>query len=196
MHVPVNMKKNFENLNNSKTLGTNNKRVSRTVSDLMRRLPILQQLNSSQATLVKLTPAWSKWLNHAVTEEKLSVDCIKGAQLGSIQHNTLTLNCSNAIVASQIKQQQQNLLDSIRHDGFTEIEKLTIRIKPSAHQYSMSKKADQQTKEDTTDYAIVSNTQRKLSSNSLQAIENCQKLVTNESLATSLAKLAKTLKSL
>ncbi len=162
-----------------------NKRKPLTAAKIINRLPLQQQLNSSQAMLIKLIPVWQKWLLESVAKKLISANCQSNTQLSSLQNGKLVICCSNSSTASHIKHQQDSLLTFITQHGFKEINQVVIRI-------------DNQSlplKHTTTETSSSSDrSTTKTSSNSLDAIYSCQKIVKNELLSKSLNKLADTLK--
>ena len=169
------------------------KRNQLTAAEIIRRLPLLRQLDAAQALLIKLTPVWQSWGRQAVAEKKLSNDGFLGSQLSSVQSGTLVVASNNSANASQIKHQQQSLLDYLQLKGFTEIKQLKVRIQHPT--YSNFDNLPGLSKNALTSSSIPRPPAVKPSRGSLQAIENCEKTVTNVELAKSLNKLAKTLKN-
>ncbi|MEM7358565.1 MAG: DciA family protein [Pseudomonadota bacterium] len=159
------------------------KKYSRTTAaDIVRKLPLNQQLDASQAELIKLTPAWLEWARQA-----LPLDCINHYQLNSVRHGKLVIVGENASSASQLKHLSQSLLEFLHEQGFAEIERITVRIQhPTQHFDTDSAVALAQLP--SADFVTPSDA-------SLKSIDNCQKMVKSEQLADALAKLADTLRS-
>ena len=157
-------------------------------ADLIRRLPVHQQLNESQAALVKLTPIWQQWAKHSISANKITTECYQNTELSSLSNGKLVISCTSSIYASQIKHQQQSILESIIKAGITAVEhiKVQLRIPNQLRTESSNNERDAQP------YIKPS----PLSANSLNAIEHCLKTVNNDQLAKSLKRLAKTLKKL
>ena len=173
-----------------------------TAADIIRRLPLHRQLNASQTLLVKLTPTWQNWasrhlmqshpIDQSTCDDFNSDNNFSDTQLISADRGKLIVACANSACASRIKHLQQNLLDALRSQGFSEIEQIIVRI-----QHTLSNKVNhidknvEKAQPATT--AITRNSTT--SSNSLKAIEQCQRMVVNEQLANSLKNLFNTLKS-
>jgi hypothetical protein len=165
-----------------------------TVADIVRQLPLHQQLDASQAALIKLTPVWLKWAqsmllhdsahNH-LTAEQLEV---RHVELSSVHEGKLVLSCSSATMASLIRHQTQNLLDYLHKQGFIEIEQVIVRL------HHPIQRPPNQEPNSNTDENNLHPLFTRASENSFKAIENCQKMVKNDQLATSLEKLVRTLK--
>lgn len=152
-----------------------------TAADIIRRLPFNQQLDASQASVIKLTPSWLDW-----ARETLPIDCINHYHLNNVRHGSLAIVCENASSASQLKHLKQSLLDFLHEQGFAEIEQIIVRIQHPTQQLNTDASAalDQLS---SADFVTPSE-------DSLKAIENCQKMVKSEQLAKALAKLADTLR--
>jgi hypothetical protein len=115
------------------------------------------------------------------------------AELVSADQGKLVIACSNSACASQIKHLQQSLLGFLHEQGFVEIKQLAIRIKNK--RIDETPKSQAAKKNTATHLSTTSmTTPEATSSNSLDAIKHCQKMVANEQLAKSLGNLAKTLK--
>jgi len=189
-------------MNNKTKNQTKNKNSNRNAhlkaANLISRLPLHKQLSDSQAALVKLAPVWQSWARHAISDSNLSAECFQNTELSSLRDGKLVINCSNAIYASQIKHQQQSLLDAIIKEGITTVEKINIQLNNQLNYQpeTLSQqrlKLKQSNNQHAVDSTII---HAPLTENSLNALENCQKLVNNDQLADSLRKLAKTLKKL
>ena len=168
------------------------KRSQLTAADIIRRLPLHRQLDAAQAMLVKLSPAWQSWGRQAVTERRLSEDCFLGSQPSSLQSGVLAVTSNNSANASQIKHQQQSVLEYLHLKGFTEIKQLKVRIEHPTHSNfgHLSELS-----ENPLSSSLISRPPVDIpSQGSLQAIENCEKTVNSDELAKSLNKLANTLK--
>jgi len=165
------------------------KQSKSTAADLIRRLPIHQQLYSAQMTLVKLSPIWARWV-----DLKLSKEFAETTRLTAIQNSVLSIACDNSSCASQIKHQQENLLGYLREHGFEQIKKVRITISQPLDNSAIDKSASnayQRAKQESLQHQAI-----QTSPQSLKAINSCQKSVKNEELAKSLAKLATTLRDL
>lgn len=165
-------------------------------ANLIRRLPVHQQLNESQAALVKLTPAWQQWAKQAISDNKITAECYQNTELSGFADNKLVITCSTAIYASIIKHQQQSILDSLLKAGSTVVKQLNIQLRLPTFESStpgVNRTRDNEVPTVTPKSTPLSTP---LSSNSLDAIENCLKSVNNEQLASSLKKLSETLRKL
>ena len=134
---------------------------------------------------------------------RLSSACINNTLLLNAQQGKLVIRCDNAVNASQIKHQQNSLLSHLHNHGFEEIQRITIRVQHPTHNQldHGSKRYDSKLNEAVTAASLmnsgsVEKTTVRTSEKSLEAIEYCQKMATNDHLANSLSKLAKTLKDL
>lgn len=171
-----------------------------TAADIIRRLPLHHQLNASQTLLVKLTPTWQNWASRHLQQQNDQSTCddfnsdndFSDSQLISADRGKLIVACANSACASRIKHLQQNLLETLRSQGFTEIEQIIVRVQHNlSNNVNHIDKIGEKTQPTTTAKTSNSTT----SSNSLTAIEQCQKMVVNEQLANSLKNLFKTLKN-
>jgi len=173
-----------------------------TAADIIRRLPLHHQLNASQTLLVKLTPTWQNWVSRHLMQQHRndqsncddfnSDNDFSDTQLISADRGKLIVACANSACASRIKHLQQNLLETLRSQGFSEIEQIIVRIQHNlSNNVNHIDKNSEKTQPTTTAKTRNSTT----SSNSLKAIEQCQKMVVNEQLASSLKNLFKTLKN-
>ena len=173
-------------------------------ANLIRRLPVHQRLNESQAALVKLTPAWQQWAKQAISENKITAECYQNTELSGLDDDKLVITCSTAVFASQIKHQQQSILDSLLKEGPAVVKQLNIQLRLPTFQNSkpgQNSNPGENSKsvvDKTFDNGVPANKPKStpLTSNSLDAIENCRKSVSNEQLASSLKRLAETLKKL
>jgi len=158
-----------------------------TAANIINRLPLQQQLNSSQAIIIKLSPIWHSWAVESVAKNLISVNCLNSTQLTSLQNGKLVLTCSNSAHASLIKHQQNSLLTFFHQQGFKEINKIVVRIDNHAKQINDHQVTQTNNLDDKPTVQV--------SNNSLEAIYSCQKTVGNDLLANSLKKLANTLKN-
>lgn len=156
-----------------------------TAAKIINKLPLQQQLNSSQAMMIKLMPVWQKWISESAAKKLISIRCQSGTQLSSLQNGKLVISCSNSSYASHIKHQKDSLLTLIKQQGFKEIKQVVVRIDNQVLPLNHTTTELNNSNERSTTMA---------SNNSLDAIYSCQKLVKNELLAKSLNKLADTLK--
>lgn len=172
-----------------------------SLSNILQRLPLHRQLTGSQSALLKLSPLWDKWAS-----ANLAKEFVDEISLTNYQSGKLSLVCSNATCASQLKHQQTSLLVFLNQSGVGEVEKLHIRVRHPSHSSDIF---DSQTNHETNNQnSSISSTrkslpqksenddigQTKASEPSIKSIENCKKTISNERLAESLTKLAETLK--
>jgi len=166
-----------------------------SISALISRLPLSQQMNESQASIVKLTPAWLAW-----AEKNLSPSYTNSVQLISVrnsnkgQNSELCIASENANCATQIKHQQNSLLTALHAEGFKNIQKLCIRLAMPTEPVESCIKQDSTASSHSANNADFITQKYAPSKDSITLIESCQKRVTNEHLSTSLARLSETLK--
>jgi len=151
--------------------------------------------------LVKLTPTWQTWASrhlielHRNDQSDSDIDNsennLRDTQLVSVDRGKLIVACANSACASRIKHLQQNLLETLQSQGFSEIEQIVVRI-----QHNLNNDLNHAEKGiEKTQLASTTKTRNRVtSSNSLKAIQYCQKTVANDQLANALKKLSETLK--
>ncbi|MFT4630030.1 MAG: hypothetical protein ACI9WC_000724 [Arenicella sp.] len=160
---------------------------NQTAADFIRRLPLHRQLDASQAMIIKLSPAWLSWAQQALT-----IDATKNCHLNALQNGKLSIFSNNAALASQIKHQQQTLLNHFHKHGFDNVQEIVVRLRPP----SLTRGEDNPNR---NTYQADANDSKNhftdASDDSLKAIESCGKMVNNDELSSALTRLSKTLKS-
>jgi hypothetical protein len=135
--------------------------------------------------LIKLTPVWLVWSkDQNLTPTNYS--------LTNFSNGILTIHCDNAIGASQLKHQQQTLLNYFHIKEFSGIEQINIRVsQPSLSSSNNSL--------ETINSAEAINSKATFtvpSTDSLKSIQACRNGIKNDHLSNSLSKLEKTLANL
>jgi len=157
-----------------------------SLNNIIKRLPLHQQLNNSHAAIIDFSQTWQDWVSSNLTGnfEKL-------ATLSSFDNGLLTVRCISPTAASQLKHLQISLLEAFHAAGFTQIQRLKIQID---HTTRLTSESDthHQTVIKQIDKPSINRTQS-LKKETLKGIKNCGKRVKNERLMTSLQRLASTL---
>ena len=149
----------------------------------MQRLPLHQQLSSSQQMLVKLSPSWRNWLH-----DNLNKELSNSAVLSHYADGRLLISCDNAAIASQLKHLQTSLMGFLNETGFKEIHTISIRIE-HLNQDSAKRRTNQNADKINQEASYC-----QPSSNSLKSIKHCHQSVKSETLSAALQRLEKTLK--
>lgn len=114
---------------------------TKTVAEIVQRLPLHRSLNESQAVLVKLTPHWLQWLAQAQEQGQISRSCAETTQLEAWQPTALSgktalseqtalsgqtpaselegkliITCDNPANATLIKQHQLSLVEFLNQN--------------------------------------------------------------------------------
>ena len=151
-----------------------------SLSNIIKRLPLHHQLNTSQNALIDLTPIWQQWSETNLTPNLLSL-----INLNSFRDGVLVIACSNPTAASQVKHMQISLLTAFHAAGLRNVERIKVQI---VHTQSTNGKPS--SNPSSTNH--VTNYQP-LEEEALSNIKNCMTTIKNERLSSSLARLAETL---
>ena len=163
------------------------KSQNQTAADFIRRLSLHRQLDESQAMIIKLSPVWLSWAQHALTSQ-----ATKNCQLNALQNGKLSLNCNNATLASQIKHQKQTLLNHFHEHGFKDVQEIIVRLRPPSQSTGEGNSNLNTNQADAID---LNNHFTEASDDSLKAIESFTKMVNSDELSDALVRLSKTLKA-
>lgn len=170
-------------------------------SSILRRLPVHQQLSTSHALLTKLSPIWQDWCNQNLVAET-TLKTTTGITLSHFQNGELIIHCNNALSATQIKQQQQSLLQYFIKSGMPEIKQISVRIanKPNhiSNDLPNSPNSNQVNNhlEPQTNLNPTSSNTKKPTKQAVSSIKSCQKMINNDQLSNSLNRLIKTIETL
>ena len=160
-----------------------NNHLKINLNNIIKRLPLHQQLNASQNEIIKLSQAWKEW-----AASNLPPALEKQIILSSFDQGILNIRCNTPTAASHLKHLQMSLLEGFHTAGFKEVENLKIQIN---HQYDFQ---NESTNNHTARFdAPQKERDHQLKSETLSGIKQCSKTVKNERLMASLEKLAETL---
>jgi len=173
------------------------------VSTLLNRLPFLRTLNEAQNQLLAIAPVWQQWCSNQHIQNKTNPIISEFASLASVNADELTISCKQSSIATILKFQQSDLLETLHSAGFNHIQKLRIQMSLAhlsvAHNFDQanelsSKRVNQKPSDYTEQSSSTTKAWPKPSAASLKSIEAAQSLIKNEQLAASLKRLAETLK--
>jgi len=151
------------------------------LSNILKRLPLLQQLNSSQSALIDFSLTWQQW-----SKKNLNANFLQSTALNSFRDGILTISCTSPIAASQLKHLQVSLLSDFHSNGFTKIKQIKIQVD---HKHAQDDHGTALHGQESTPQPSY----KPLKADSIAAINNCKNTIKNEKLSNSLAKLADTL---
>jgi len=156
------------------------------VANILGRLPFLRQLNALQNQLLNITPIWQAWLKQNDNQ------IIKQfATLTSVSDNTLYIQCTQSSAATLLKHQKGGLLEHLHNSSFEQIHNIKIQMQLGTNQAATDPEL---TMSNTHGESISENNWKKPSESAIKSIEITQSTIKNEQLATSLQRLAETLK--
>ena len=138
------------------------------LSNIIKRLPALRQINASQSALLSFTLAWEQWLSKNIPEDFRQL-----ASLNSFNDGVLSITCETSTVASQLKHLQVSLLEALH--SFEHHQILSIRI-----QTNHSTSNDTHSKPIQVDSKPPVTTRKALNQEVIDAINNCEKNVKSE----------------
>ena len=150
-----------------------------SIRDHINSTPILNNLNTSQNMLMKVSSSWHKWLSKHIIS---NINC----SLSHYHNGQLTILCSNATTASSIKHKQFSLIEFLHQEKHLDIKSIKVIIDNSVT-HSPS--------ENCVPQHSTLLRKNKLSDNAFQSIKHCQKITQSDVLLESLKNLEKTLKN-
>jgi len=164
---------------------SNNHHFRIDLNNIIKRLPLLRQINASQSALLSFTPAWKRWSNENLPENFRSL-----TSLNSFNDGVLSIKCKTPIAASQLRHLQISLIEALHEADHHQILSLNIQID---HETPTPESAVQEhiKQVETT---LPNTTRAALSDQAIDNINSCQKSVKSEKLSDALKRLSETLK--
>lgn len=157
---------------------------------IVQRLPFHQQLSSSQSLTLKLTPSWLEWCEEQRSKKGLKhFSAAQDTNLSNVENGVLTLACRNATTATALKHRKNELLTHFQQAGFDSVKRIHVRMELN-DPHALSSNGEPR--------AISNNllaNREQPSTASIKSVEAVTRRVKNERLASSLQRLANTLKN-
>lgn len=157
------------------------------LQSIIKRLPIQSHLNESQSALIVFSTIWNKWV-----KDNLPNDIGKLITLNSFKNGILSIRCTNAVAASQLKHLQVGLINAFNDEGHHQITRLKFEIDKK----TIASEFESDFSPDSKNQHFKKEPRKELSHEALDTLEHCEKGVKNEKLSISLKKLHKTLRNL
>ncbi|NND80854.1 MAG: DUF721 domain-containing protein [Gammaproteobacteria bacterium] len=158
-------------------------------SDYVARLPALQQLSTAQRVLIKLAPCWHSWC-----EQQLPANTAEQATLTHFNDGNLVITCDNAAMASRIRHQQDHLVTFFNHQGLSDVRTISVRIDHTTQYLSPTAPNNTEACRTAADSTHSGKRENRTSKNSMEALQQCHKNISNEPLAKALQRLLQTLR--
>ena len=160
-------------------------KAKQNLANILERLPFLRQLNALQNQTLNVMPVWQAWLKHN-DNEMIS----RFASLSNVSDNTLYIQCTQSSTATLLKHKKGSLLEQLQKTGFEQIQNIKIQMQLNTSQATSNAKP---TMEDHRRLE-ADKLWKKPSASAIKSIEITQSNIKNEQLASSLQRLAETLK--
>lgn len=162
----------------------------KNMASILNRLPFLHQLKEAENSLLKLSPVWLKWC--AAQANSSTANLTTNSQLKALKDGELSIYCETPIIASLIKHQQNNLLNTFHDAGFNHIRRIKIQVR--LHQTNVNPELSAANHLDEMQTMLDKKKRAKPNSDAFKSIETVQLHIKNEKLAASLSRLGETLK--
>lgn len=150
----------------------------------------MASLNTAQTAVFQLKPIWRKYLKSLENHNNSAfLQVIEKVSLASFQSGTLKLQCQSSTIATQVKHQVPTIIDFLNQNLSAEgnknvcVERVEIQVKPY------------QTKTLNSAQELSQKCHRTVDPNAPLLIDQLSSNINSEELATSLKKLADTLKN-
>lgn len=168
---------------------------AKTMANLVNRLPIRDRHHSTKSVLLLLDPIWQAWIEkHSGGSQSLRLH----SKIKSVENNTLTIHCSSASCATLLRHRSGSLLDTLKKEGFTSVDRITIKVEhPTQKNISEEEKGNPtplstQVNSGLKNQSLVS--RPKVKGADINTLESAAESIENESLSASLKRLANTLR--
>ena len=174
---------------------------AKTMANLVNRLPIQDRLNSTKSVLLQLDPIWQAWIENQFRD---SQGLRQHSKVKSVENSTLIIHCSSASYATLLRHQSASLLDTLKQEGFTSVNRIAIKVEHPTQKNLSAKKLSQEKKGKPSSHSTQVNSglvsqplvnRAKVKSADLKAIQSAAQSIENQSLSAALSRLAATLKS-
>lgn len=194
---------------NSKThQSKRHRRTTKTAFDVVQRLPLHRSLSQSQQLILSIVPHWQEWLAQRISKHFLSPDCATAVHVSAWQFSnrdnttqgSLVIHCVNPTQATQIRQNQQHLIDYLtqhcaifstkREENRLLLTGIIVRLQQNNEQLPLATQTTSLNSNEPSRRNTV------IDEYSLRAINACQKQTRNNALALALQNLSVTLSSL
>lgn len=165
-------------------------KVATNLATIVQRLPLHSLLSDSQTVLINLMPIWLQWCKEQREKQKnQNFACAQNAVPTAVKGSTLTISCTNATTASQLKHLQVSFLQHLLECGFQEIKQLKIHVTFADQDLTQTSQTSRLS-EPTTQ------SREKPPAAIIKSIDATTRAVKNKSLAESLNRLSNTLKNI
>lgn len=161
------------------------------IASILQHLPFHRQISESQSLILKLTPIWHDWCEQQRGKKGLKhFSAAQDTTLSAFENGVLTLACLSTTSATTIKHQKNDLLNHFQKAGFDAIRRIHVRmeLKPPNMVSPTTNNPKVVTEERVAKRAQPS-------TSSIKSVEAVKRRVENEHLASSLERLANTLKN-